>query len=101
MRGDRSGWSTFRPDLCPDLDRIFHDQDLGRFVEPTKLRLDTFLARWLEEVARPKLRESTFSGYSDVVRLYVRDSIGSQLLSELTPFKLQSYYAVNAQLSCP
>ncbi|MFN8612852.1 MAG: tyrosine-type recombinase/integrase [Vulcanimicrobiota bacterium] len=75
------------------LNGVLRDQDLGRFVEPTKLRLDTFLARWLEEVARPKLRESTFNGYSDVVRLYVRDSIGSQLLSELTPFKLQSYYA--------
>jgi hypothetical protein len=24
MRGDRPGWSTFRPDLCPDLDRNFH-----------------------------------------------------------------------------
>ena len=82
-----------RKDAQAYLNGVLRDQDLGRFVEPTKLRLDAFLARWLEDVAKPKLRESTFNGYADVVRLYVRDSIGSQLLNELTPFKLQSYYA--------
>ena len=69
------------------------DQDLGRFVEPTKVQLETFLEQWLEEVAKPKLREATYHGYADVVRLYVNGKIGMQRVSELTPYKLQTYYA--------
>ncbi|MBX3172119.1 MAG: site-specific integrase [Candidatus Eremiobacteraeota bacterium] len=69
------------------------DQDLGRFVEPSKVQLDTFLEQWLEEVAKPRLREATFHGYADVVRLYVTGKLGLQRVSELTPYKLQTYYA--------
>lgn len=69
------------------------DQDLGRFVEPTKVQLETFLEQWLEEVAKPRLREATYHGYADVVRLYVNGKIGMQRVSELTPYKLQTYYA--------
>ena len=82
-----------RKDAQAYLNGVLRDQDLGRFVEPTKMRLDAFLESWLEEVAKPKLRESTYNGYADVVRLHVQEVIGAQQLSELTPFKLQSYYA--------
>ncbi|MBT9584667.1 site-specific integrase [bacterium] len=76
------------------LNGVLRDQDLGRFVEPTKLQLEAFLDRWLEEVAKPKLREVTYDHYSDLVRLYVRGRpIGRKLLSELTPFVIQEYYA--------
>lgn len=82
-----------RKDAQAYLNGVLRDQDLGRFLEPTKLRLQEFLDRWLEEVAKPRLRESTFNGYADVVRLYVQPAIGNQQLNELTPLKLQAYYA--------
>lgn len=82
-----------RKDAQTYLNGVLRDQDLGSFVAPTKLQLQTFLDRWLEEIAKPKLRESTYNSYSDIIRLHVRGQLGCRLLSELTPFFLQTYYA--------
>ncbi len=39
------------------------EKDLGVFVEPASMPLNDFLDRWLEEIAKHKLRQRTFETY--------------------------------------
>ncbi|MEU0521935.1 hypothetical protein [Streptosporangium sp. NPDC006007] len=40
-------------------------------AETTKLSVGSYLTYWLEQVARPKVRPSTFRSYETYVRLYL------------------------------
>jgi integrase len=39
------------------------EKDLGVFIEPASIGLTEYLDKWLNEIAKPRLRESTFSSY--------------------------------------
>src|SRR5688500_10293555 len=52
------------------------EKDLGQFVEPASMSLNSYLDKWLEEVARMKVRLATFDGYEAKLKVHVRNSIG-------------------------
>jgi len=74
------------------LTAVLHKRDRGVAVEPTKLTVDQYLDRWLADAAKGALRERTYASYEDVLRLYVRDVIGTTVLSRLTPLAIQEVY---------
>ncbi|MGH3427143.1 MAG: hypothetical protein ACRDQZ_06200, partial [Mycobacteriales bacterium] len=54
-----------------------HGQALrGGVAQPTLIVLAKFLKRWLEDVARPNVRASTYRLYEGLVRLHVNRHIG-------------------------
>ena len=55
-----------------------------------------YLDQWLEEVARPRLRPLTYSGYRVNVR-HIKQTLGSHELSELTPLHVQEL--INTKLA--
>lgn len=60
--------------------------DLG---EPSRLTVGAYLARWLEDSARPGVRPSTYRLYADVIRLHIAPRIGGVVLAKLGPVHVQ------------
>ncbi len=64
----------------------------GTFVEPSALTVGAYLDRWLQTAAQRRVRESTFTGYSELLERYVRPAFGEKRLSDLRPLHIQSLY---------
>jgi integrase len=56
------------------------------------MTLDVYLDKWLSSAARPRLREQTFNGYSELLVRYVRPALGSKKLSDVRPLDIQTLY---------
>lgn len=46
-------------------------KDLGVFVEPASMALETYLESWLQDVAQLRVRERTFESYKGILNLYI------------------------------
>lgn len=68
------------------------EKDLGVFVEPAAMPVKEYLTRWLEEVAKPRLKENTFDGYKWIVETYIQPALGSKRLSDLQSYQVQKLY---------
>ncbi|HEY4313603.1 MAG TPA: site-specific integrase [Pirellulales bacterium] len=65
----------------------------GAVAEPTKVRLSTFLERWLEDAARPTVRATTHDSYRSVIDNHITPRIGGVMLTKLSPIHVQSLYS--------
>jgi integrase len=68
------------------------EKDLGTFIEPNSMALSEYLEKWLNEIAKPRLRESTFTQYVYMVKRYINKQLGSIKLSDLKAFQVQKLY---------
>lgn len=68
------------------------EKDLGQFVERASMAVNTYLDRWLEEVARIRVRQATFDGYEAKLKVHVRNTIGQKRLCDLEPYDIQKLY---------
>ncbi|HZU05719.1 MAG TPA: site-specific integrase [Chloroflexota bacterium] len=50
-----------------------------------------FLARWLEDVARPRVRPKTYHSYAQLVRLHLAPGLGRIPLAKLSPQDVQAF----------
>ena len=58
-----------RRDVSERLTGLLRSQQLGLPVAPEKQTVGQFLARWLEDIAKPSVRPKTFRFYADLVSL--------------------------------
>jgi integrase len=66
----------------------------GTFVEPSPLSVNSYLAKWFETAARPRVTEHTFEDYKRLIDRYVKPSpLGAVRLSDLRPLAIQQLYA--------
>ncbi len=68
------------------------EKDLGVFIEPASIGLSEYLDRWLEEVAKPRLRESTFASYESILKNYIKPTLGAKRLSDIQAYEVQKLY---------
>ncbi len=68
------------------------EKDLGVFIEPASIGLGEYLDKWLEEIAKPRLRKSTFSSYEAVLKNYVKANLGTKRLSDIQAYEVQKLY---------
>lgn len=68
------------------------EKDLGIFVEPASIFLAEYLEKWLEEIAKPRLRQNTFDSYSWIVKKYIKEKLGRIKLSDLQAVQIQKLY---------
>jgi integrase len=69
-----------------------HERDLRRGAAGVQVTFDEFLDHWLKTAAKPKVREKTYRGYEGILRRYIRPSIGTKIMDELSPLDIQSAY---------
>jgi integrase len=67
-----------------------------RPIPSQREKLGPFLRRWLDEVARPTLRASTYDSYDDILRAHLIPGLGRHPIATLTPADVQSF--LNAKL---
>jgi len=65
----------------------------GTYVEPTKLTVSAYLARWLADYAKPKVGAKTYQRYEEMVRTHLAPALGGHPLAKLQPLHVQAYYS--------
>jgi integrase len=65
----------------------------GSFVEPSRMRLSTLLERWVEDAARPSIRQTTYYSYKGIIKNHIDPRIGGTTLAILNPIHIQRLYA--------
>lgn len=91
VRGDKKAAQTY----ATKIEAARDNGTLEELVNPTPkevLTLDSYLDRWLEEAVRPSVRETTYDGYRDILKRYVRPALGSKALAGVTPPDVQALY---------
>ncbi len=68
------------------------EKDLGQFIEPASIPLNSYLDKWLDQVARIKVRPPTFEGYESKLNVHVRPALGAKRLCDLQAYDIQSLY---------
>jgi integrase len=64
----------------------------GTFVEPSPLTVGEYLDKWLDSVARIRVRPRTFASYNKVLERYARPKLKDRKLSSLQPLEVQALY---------
>ncbi len=86
-----------RRDAQRYINGVLRDMDLGKFCPPTKIVLDKFLDQWLENKVNPRVWDSTFRSYEQLMRCYVRPGLGSKMISKITGEDVQELYLAMAK----
>jgi integrase len=65
----------------------------GTLVADERQTVPAFLARWLQDVARTRVRPRTLDGYEAAIERHISPYLGRVRLSKLTPQHLQAWMA--------
>lgn len=65
------------------LHSLLTDNDRGTLIEPSRETLDSFLDRWLRDVASVKVRGNTLEQYRQTLKLYVKPVLGRVRICDL------------------
>lgn len=68
-----------------------------RPIPDQREKLGPFLRRWLDEVAKPTLRVSTYDSYDDILKGHLIPGLGRVALAKLSPADVQTF--LNAKLA--
>lgn len=63
----------------------------NRLIPDQRAKLGPFLRQWLEQVAKPKLRHSTYTSYASIVEQHLVPGLGYIALAKLTPADVQGF----------
>lgn len=91
----RQKWHTVRGtkrDAQREMARLLHELNTGAYVEPTRITVGEYLARWLEDYARAKVAPKTFERYAEIIRLHLVPALGGTPLAKLQPLHVQRCY---------
>ena len=70
---------------CPTLQH-------GTFVAPSRQTLGAFLDTWIEGV-RNEFAVTSWTGYRDMVRRWMKPHLGGKRLVELTPMEVKAWHS--------
>lgn len=68
------------------------EQDLGIFVEPASMMLNSLLDQWLNENVRFKVSERTFENYKSLLNSHIRPKLGMIKICDLQSYEIQRVY---------
>jgi len=80
-----------REEVRRKLSEILHSLEHGTFTDARGRTVGDFLNQWLVEVARPRVRDWTYTGYEVHIRRHINPAIGGIPLERLTPQNIQAF----------
>ena len=86
-----------RAEVAAKLGPILKARDERRPVPDQRVKLAPFLRQWLDEVAKPTVRYSTYQTYDDIVTRHLIPGLGRVPIAKLTPLDVQTL--LNAKLA--
>src|SRR5215218_4044762 len=87
----KSVYGRTRREVQDKLTAALRDVQQGLPLPDGRTTVRQFLARWLEDSARPGIRPSTFASYETLVRVHIVPAIGGVALAALTPQHVQRF----------
>lgn len=85
----KSLYGRTRREVQDKLRTALRDLDAGLDLGTSRQTVGQFLDRWLEEIARPNVRPSTYTSYAHHVRQNLKPTLGHLELGKLTPQHVQ------------
>jgi integrase len=70
-----------------------HERDTGVDVDPGRITVAEYLARWLRDYAQTAVTPSTLERYQEMIEHQLAPSLGHLLLRDLRPAHIQAAYA--------
>ncbi|WP_413800189.1 tyrosine-type recombinase/integrase [Streptomyces iranensis] len=68
-------------------------RDAGKIRKPGRpWTVRAWLLHWVEEIAKPSVRENTYAGYEVAVRVHLIPGLGAHRLDKLEPEHLERFY---------
>jgi integrase len=86
-----------RHEVKDQLTDALKDLKLGIPIVSEKQTVARFLAHWLEQVVKARVRPKTYRTYSDLVKLHISPALGEVPLGKLSPQKVREF--LNAKLA--
>ena len=80
-----------RTEVKDKLATVLRPHEEKRPIPDQREKVGPFLRRWLDEVARPTLRASTYSSYNDILVTHLIPGLGKVALAKLTPAEIQTF----------
>jgi len=74
-------------------DQIMVEYRQGIYVEPSEMLLGDYLTKWLEDYARPNIKQKTYEIYKNMVDNHLIPGLGNTPIGKLRPSQLKGYYA--------
>ena len=74
-------------------DQIMVEYRQGIYVEPSEMLLGNYLTQWLEDYARPNIKQKTYEIYKNMVDNHLIPGLGNIPIGKLRPSQLKGYYA--------
>jgi integrase len=87
-----------RAEAADKLDALLRAAKEQRPIPDQRAKVGPFLRTWLETVAKPTIRASTFKSYRDIVELHLVPGLGRIALAKLTPADVQAF--LNRKREC-
>ena len=73
-------YADSKGEVAEELRKVQGEYDAGRLVESEELTTGQFLARWLANTAKERVRPATWERYRQLVELYLVPFVGRVLL---------------------
>jgi integrase len=80
-----------RGEVAEKLDALLRAKREQRPIPDQRAKTGAFLKTWLEEVAKPTIRASTYDSYRDIVELHLVPGLGRIPLAKLSPADIQAF----------
>lgn len=74
------------------LREIMTQMNTGNYMEPTKMTVEAFIIKWLQEYVKPNLKPKTYRSYEQLSRVHIVPELGNHLLIRLSPLHIQKFY---------
>lgn len=68
------------------------DAAKGLIFDADNLKLGEYLDRWLPDSVADTVRQTTFEGYEQIVRVHIRPTLGNLKLASVTPVHVRGLY---------
>lgn len=68
------------------------DVEQGRIAVTSNTTVEKWLNRWLDDIARPRIRPTTHGVYTTVIRRHIIPAIGTRRLDKLTPDHIRTMH---------
>jgi integrase len=73
--------------------KLEEDAKAGLLPDGKPMNVGDWLQHWLDNVAKPSVRESTWESYERCVRLHLKPRIGGYKLGQLRPHHVEKFFA--------
>jgi hypothetical protein len=82
-------YGATQAEVIEKMDQARADLRAGHPLVVKRETVETYLKRWLEESARPRIKPRTYERFEELIRLHLNPAIGSISLQKLTPGDVQ------------